>query len=534
MKSRALHIPIEKTSYFSPLMKDYKMAKNGLSSFYHRKPVEESFLDQIQEKQTSYSKKTRENLVKSLRSQYAQSSLSTLTAKNIDDLALEYSFTITTGHQLNVFTGPFYFWHKIINVIELCKDLKKKYPAYNFVPVYWMASEDHDFEEINFFNFKGHKLRWDHLSGSHVGALDLEGMQEVFESFSKLLGGTTNADELRNLFKESYLKHDNLADAMRYLVNTLFGDQGLVIIDGNDSRLKSEFVPYMKEDLFENTSFNEVEKTNAALGTEYKIQVNPRPINLFYLSSSLRTRIEEVNDGFKLVDLNISWTKEELLAELEEFPERFSPNVVLRPLYQEVVLPNLAYIGGGGEMAYWFELKSMFDRYNVTFPILLLRNSVLIMTEKQWDKLGRLQVGLEELFLKKETLINKKVSDYSEEELSFETEKNLIKNQFENLYKLAERTDASFVGAVAAQERKQIKGLEHLEKRLLKAEKRRLYDRLTRVEALQEALFPTGGLEERIRNFSYYYERYGKELMEVIAEHMNPLAMEFLVLVLED
>ena len=106
-------------------------------------------------KQSSYSKKTRENLVKSLKSQYAQNSLSTLTARNIDDLALEYSFTITTGHQLNVFTGPFYFWHKIINVIELCKDLKKKYSAYNFIPVYWMASEDHDFEEINFFNFKG-------------------------------------------------------------------------------------------------------------------------------------------------------------------------------------------------------------------------------------------------------------------------------------------------------------------------------------------------------------------------------------------
>jgi bacillithiol biosynthesis cysteine-adding enzyme BshC len=285
----------------------------------------------------------------------------------------------------------------------------------------------------------------------------------------------------------------------------------------------------MESDLLDQTGFKAVTSTNKTLSKDYNIQVNPREINLFYLGKK-RSRIERVADKFHVVDSDVFFTEAEIKQELADHPERFSPNVILRPLYQEIVLPNLCYIGGGGEIAYWFELKAMFSEYNTTFPVLLLRNSLLVSQKKQLEKASKLGVSIEDLFLKRSSLIDKMVREYSEHSIDFTEKKDFLKAQFESLYTLAQQTDASFVGAVAAQERKQVKGLENLEKRLLKAEKKRLYERLTRLEHLQEELFPQGTLEERKRNFALYYEKYGADFKTAILEHMSPLAMEFLIL----
>jgi len=184
------------------------------------------------------------------------------------------------------------------------------------------------------------------------------------------------------------LEHNNLAAATRYLANALFGDYGLVIVDANDKALKQLFVPHLEKELIEQVAFknvNETNKTITALGLNS--QVNPRAINLFYISKNLRARIIYEDSVFKVLNTDIAWTKNDLLKHLNESPECFSPNVILRPLYQEVILPNLCYIGGGGELAYWFQLKSNFETNAVPFPILLLRNSVLIKTQQQADKL---------------------------------------------------------------------------------------------------------------------------------------------------
>src|SRR5690606_26448320 len=159
----------------------------------------------------------------------------------------------------------------------------------------------------------------------------------------------------------AYLEHDNLTDATRFLVNKLFAIYGLVILDGNDPILKKIYLPYIVEELIQQTAFEKVSKTNETINTlasNYKLQVNPREINLIYLNKNLRGRIIETDDLFGVLDTDIRWTKDELLAEVKEYPERFSPNVILRPMYQEIILPNLCYIGGGGELAYWLQLKS--------------------------------------------------------------------------------------------------------------------------------------------------------------------------------
>ncbi len=527
-------IPFRETNYFSDFICDYLDQKPELRSLYNRFPLLDNFEAQIKEKQSNFDchqKGNRKVLVNTLKDQYSQFKTSKATLKNIENLESNTTFTITTGHQLNLFTGPLYFLYKIISTINLTKQLKIKFPNYNFVPVYWMASEDHDFDEINYFNFKGKKLQWNSQQKGAVGHFNSEGLDEVYKVVADQFGSGKNAEQLKQWFKEAYLKHQNLAQATHYLANQLFGEHGLVIVDADDSNLKRLFIPNIKEELIDQTAFKTVTDTNKTLeALGLKIQVNPREVNFFYMTEGLRERIVYKDEMFEVLNADISWNKNELLEHLSEAPERFSPNVIMRPLYQEVILPNLCYIGGGGELIYWLQLKSNFEAHNVTFPMLLLRNSVLVKSKKQSEKLKKLNVSNLDLFLKRSSYINKKVREISNIEIDFSNQIEHLKTQFEDLKELAKQTDKSFLGAVQAQETKQIKGLHALEQRLLKAQKRKLADQISRCTALQENLFPSQSLQERNLNFSELYLEYGEELIPKLFKFLEPLKGKFLIL----
>lgn len=522
-------ISYKKSGYFSKLMLDYLDETSNLKGLYNRFPSIENFKLQWEEKQKNFPAENRKVLVEQLKLQYKNTDTSAKTEENIALLSKENTFTITTGHQLNLFTGPLYFLYKIVSTINLCKELKQNYPSQNFVPVFWMATEDHDFEEINHFWLGNKKIEWEKESFGPVGRLSTEGLETVFNQFEHEIGIGNHADFLKNLFKKGYLEHTNLADATRYIANTLFKNEGLVILDGDNKELKSLFVPFVKEELLNQTASLKIQETNTQLA-EYKIQVTPREINLFYIEDDLRERIVFEDNIYKVLNTNYTFSKSEILVELENHPEKFSPNVILRPLYQEVVLPNLCYIGGGGELAYWLELKSNFDANNITFPVLLLRNSVVIATEKQMQKADKLNVSWSDLFKKQHDLLNYKTKELSDLTIDFTSQKEVLAKQFETLHEIATKTDSSFLGAVKAQEIKQIKGLENLEKRLLKAEKRKLTEELNRIIELQNELFPNGTLQERKANFSNFYTLTGNKLISDLLNNLKPLDQSFSIL----
>ena len=524
-------ISYQKSGYFTKLITDYLDEKKELEPSYNRYPKIENFKNQIAEKQQNFPFENRQILVSELQKQYSNFEVSETTLNNIKLLNDSNTFTITTGHQLNLFTGPLYFLYKIISTINLCKELKVAYPENYFVPIYWMATEDHDFDEINYFYLKGKTIRWNKESFGPVGRLSTDGLERVFEVFSKEIGSFINAEKLKSLFESAYINHSNLADATRYLANELFKNEGLVIIDGDSKELKKSFIPYVKKELLEQDSYRNVNQSNELL-KDYFIQVNPREINLFYIEDDLRERIILENGIYKINNTTIQFTETEVLNELENHPEKFSPNVILRPLYQEVILPNLCYIGGGGEIAYWLELKSNFKENNVVFPMLLLRNSVLLATQKQSEKADKLNLNWSDLFSKQQDLLNLKTKEYSVFNIDFTEQKQHLKKQFEGLYEIANQTDKSFIGAVKAQEIKQIKGLEDLEKRLLKAEKRIHAEELNRILLLQKELFPDHNLQERKTNFSEFYLEYGNDLISKLLTNLNPFESYFTIITL--
>lgn len=525
-------LPYTETGYFSKLIEDYLKGTDTLSSFYRAQPGDAAFGQQIDLRKDNIDKEWRLQLSKILLSQYAGIEEVAAVAANIKALESSNTYTVVTGHQLNLFTGPLYFLFKITHAIKLCSHLKKVYPDHDFVPVYWMATEDHDFEEISYFRLKGRNIHWNRKAEGAVGRLSTDGLEDVYNALDKELGPGDHGDALRKLFKTAYLEHDTLTEATRFLAHSLFGKYGLVIVDGDDRRLKSRFAPFIKKDLEEKLSYHEASESAEKLAAsgDYHVQVNPREINYFFLEDGLRERLEEVEGKFQVVGTDRVFSREELLALLESQPEKFSPNVITRPLYQEVVLPNLAYIGGGGELAYWLELKSFFEVSGVPFPILCLRNSALLVPKKEASKADRLGVTLQDLFLDRHSLLERKVRAISEIEIDMSPLKDRLSKQFEYLYGIAEKTDPSFLGAVKAQEVKQTNGLDHLEKRLLKAQKRKLEDHVKRLSELQERLFPNQGLQERQVNFSEIYLETGDSLIPALLEAFDVYPEDFTIL----
>lgn len=521
-------LPYSQTNRFSKLFLDYIAEKPEISSFFNRFPYPQNFKSQIEEKQKNYQSSNRAVLVKRLESQYLGLNLSKLTQHHIELLQEETTFTVTTGHQLNLFTGPLYTFYKIISVIKSCRLLKEKYPENNFVPIFWLASEDHDFEEINHFYFSNQQIKWAKDAKGVVGEIETKHLEDSFEQFKKLLPDTKYAQKLVKLFKASYLDHAHLSDASLYLYNELFGEEGLVILEPNHPDLKSCFKKQIKQELISKTTFDKVSETSKKLGAlGYHEQVTPREINFFYKSKNLRERLIYKDGNYFVNETEKRFSKDELLFEVDKHPENFSPNALLRPLYQEVLLPNLSYVGGAGELAYWFQLKSTFEHFDVTFPMLQMRNSVLLFSTKTQHKLKNLNLKVEDLFQSEIDLKNQHVKKISEIEIDFSPQKTHLSNQFKELYRLAAQTDKSFLNAVAAQEQKQHNGLDKLEKRLLKAQRRKLKDEIDRLITIQQKLFPNSSLQERVENFSDIYLRYGDDFLKVLFKTLNPFDYRF-------
>lgn len=520
------------TGYFSKLICDYLDQDPALKPFYNRFPNLENFKDQIEEK-SSFGKENRKILVEALLEQYADLGKASDTSKSSENIKLledGKTFTVTTGHQLNLFTGPLYFLYKIVSTINLSRKLKEAYPENNFVPVYWMATEDHDFEEINFINLFGGRLHWNKEFGGPVGRFSTEGMEPLIDELNEHLGPGTFAKEFCDLLKTAYSGDRNLAEATRYLVHHLFGGHGLVIVDGDSAKLKSLMQPLFKDELLKSASHKVVYKTTSNLEEVYFQQVHPRDINLFYIKDNLRERIEKIDNRWYVLNTKLEFSEDEILSELENHPERFSPNVILRPLYQEVILPNLAYIGGGGELAYWFQLKDMFDAFNVPFPMLMLRNSALWVPAKEKSKLDELGLKVEDLFHPMHEVKKNFVKEHAPVDVELDPYQQKLQQMFDELEDVANLTDKSMLGAVNAQRQKQLNGLDKLKKKLIRAEKRRQSDQMEKLERVYYSLFPKGSLQERHDNLSVYFSEYGPAFIEQLFESLDPLDYRFRVI----
>lgn len=508
------------------LIKDFlsKKIPGFESNIFNLENIEKQF----QLKEQSFTAEKRETLVQVLTDQYSSFKLDEKQTKNLDLLSNQNTFTVTTGHQLNLFTGPVFFIYKILQTIKLAEFLNQKFPSKNFVPLFWLASEDHDFEEINHFKTGDHYYETKAKFGGVVGKIKVEDdffISQFEEEFKDSVFGT----ELILLLKRAYKKGNTLTQATQIIVQELFAEYGLMVLDGDDKSLKAEMKSVFKEELLHQTLFETTRETVELLSEKYrKVQVNPREINLFYLSET-RDRIAFEDDRFVIVDREKSFSKDEILTGLENHPERFSPNALMRPVYQETILPNIAYIGGNAEIMYWLELKNYFKSIDLPFPVLIPRNSMLMVSEKSVSKTKSMGLEMTDFFKNFATVTKNILLDENEILPLLNQQEIQLEEQFKNLKQEAELTEKTFGNLVEAEQTRQLKSFDRMKKRLLRAEKIKQSEKLARLEKLFLQIHPGNTWQERTYNFSVFYSDLGKEWLQNCYEEMSVESPELII-----
>lgn len=523
-------LPYRQTNAFTKTVLDYIDQADALGSFYKHAPTLSGIHKAIEaRKQFSTN---REVLVEELMNQYASVHAEDAVNKNIESLLSPDTFTITTAHQNNIFTGPLYFIYKIIHAIKLSEQLQQSLPQYRFVPVFYIGTEDADLEELNHTWVNGEKIVWESKQTGAVGRMKID--KALVKLIGKMEGQLTvlpHGAEIISLLRQYYTEGTTMQDATFRFVHHLLGSYGLVVLLPDNPAFKKQLIPLFEDDLLHQTASGIVEQTAVKLEKAgYKVQAHPREINLFYLKDNERARIERRNAQFSMLNSQYSFSEPELLKELHEHPEHFSPNVILRGLYQETILPNIAFIGGGGETAYWLQLKELFEHYKVPFPVLVLRNSFLVVEKKWQERISKLGFTTEDFFLPVEELLNRLVTRESNNKTKLNGSLTETEALYDILKKQAASVDSSLEKHVDALKVKAIYRLQELEKKMLRAEKRKFTDQQRQIQTIKENLFPGNGLQERKENLSYYYAKWGKAFLDELFNASLSLEQEFVIL----
>ncbi|MEP6617649.1 MAG: bacillithiol biosynthesis cysteine-adding enzyme BshC, partial [Ginsengibacter sp.] len=497
--------------------------------FFLHNPDIEGFKNAITEREKFNT--DRQVLCTILKDQYSQSVVDDRLQKNIDLLAHPDSFTICTAHQPNIFTGHLYFIYKIIHVLKIADTLSREIPGKNFIPVFYMGSEDADLEELGHVYIGGQKYEWKTSQTGAVGRMKVdEHLIQLIDEMSGQLTIYPFGATLIDVLKKYFIKDIPLQQAMFNLINHLFGAQGLVVLLPDHPGFKKAMTIVFADDLLNKIPSEIVSVSAEKLSEHYKVQAHPRDINLFYLKDNIRNRIIEQKGIYKVQDTPITFSEKEILEELDAHPERFSPNVILRGLFQEMILPNLAFVGGGGELAYWLELKDLFLHYHVPFPVLVLRNSFMLVNHKMRSLISGLQISTSGIFKDEYELIKQMVRQNSTHQLTLQDQRVKATELYQSAKTAVKEIDNTLEQHVDALQLRTLKTIDTLEKKMLKAEIKKFEIQQRQIRKIKELLFPMGDLQERVENFMPYYAKWGSEFLKMIYDNSLFLDQQFCVI----
>lgn len=531
-KTYKLDIP--STASFSKLINHYydENLQHHLKPFYKFEPSDKGMTEALHQRM-EHNQANREILVEVLKDQYHDLEKNDLVNQNIESLINTNTFTITTAHQPNLMTGHLYFFYKIIHAVKLANHLNSQNPQQHFVPIYYIGSEDNDLEELGNFHFNEHHFIWQTDQKGAVGRMTTHDLQSLLQSFYKVIGPLgIEEKELKDTVAKAFAKGNTITYATRYLIHALLGRLGVICLDPDDKRLKQEFASVMESELFSPKAYDLVQTTSAQLNEEFKAQAFARPINLFYLKDDIRARIEHHDGVWEVVNTDITFDEVALRSELRDHPERFSPNVILRGLYQETILPNVAFIGGGSEVAYWMQLKAVFEHYQVFFPVLILRQSMLIVDQKSLQNMFDLKLNIALVFKKTNDLIDYYIDKNKVHDISLEQEKEALQSLFNQIAEKATQVNASLAKSAQAALTKSLHQFNIVEQKMKRGEKMNLNIQINRIQTFKKLFFPNDSLQERHDNFLAYYVSYGSSLIDYVYEATDPYGKEFAVLAL--
>ncbi len=532
MSSSCVHIPFSTTQLFSKLVNDYVEEKGTAQAFVQYAPNTEGYQAAIEGRKAN--PVNRALLVEVLTAQYANLQQEAAVNDNIALLKKDNTFVVTTAHQPNLFSGPLYFFYKIIHAIQLAASLKVQFPQDDFVPVYYMGSEDADLDEVGAFNIEATRYQWNTKQTGAIGRMQVDDallkLIQQLEGYWAILPQGQNA---LAILKEAYQKGKTINEATLYFVHAFFGPKGLIVLQPDDAKLKAAFIPVMEKELLSQFSHEAIQPAIARLAKDYHVQTEGRSLNLFYLKDQTRARIEKQGDLYIVVDTEIRFAQSEIIAELHQHPERFSPNVILRGVYQETILPGVVFVGGGGELAYWMELKNVFQQVGVHYPLLQLRNSFLFMNQKQAAQWKEMQFEVQDLFKPLLDLEIAYVKKHATEALHLNEQLDTLASLYATIKNEVVKVDPT-LGAHAENLAHQAKAkLEALEKKMVRAERRKQAVAIQRIHRIKKELFPQDNLQERVENFSKWVGQHDLAWINTIMDNSTGLESRFRIITID-
>ncbi|MFN8275889.1 MAG: bacillithiol biosynthesis cysteine-adding enzyme BshC [Chitinophagales bacterium] len=509
-------IPLAGIPGFSPLVKDYLLGEPQLADYYALKPEIGSFAEAI--KRRSAVPVNRAILIEVLIEQYAGwCSDEALVFKQIELLAQPNTFTVTAAHQPCLLMGPMFNVFKMAGAINLSRQLKAAYPDYHFVPVFWMGSEDHDWEELGHTYVNGQRISWEAQdTNGPVGRIPMTGFDAVIAQLK--VAGMNDEAKLQQLAQWAN-QAPHFGAFTQQLVHDWFGAEGLVVLNPDDARLKRLLVPVMIDEITNSRAKAVLAEPLAGLSRQYNLQVQPREINFFHVGKNFRKRLVLAEEKFAVVDTGVSFSREELSDQIQQHPEAFSPNVVFRPLYQEMVLPNLAFIGGAGELSYWLELKALFDWYNHPFPVLLMRPAFTLLKASVNRKIQKSGIKPLQWYQPIEATVNQFVKNQGVADLS--SVRAQVEQAYTALNRIAAETDQTLTGSAEAEKQKALNSLATFEGKILKAVKRRHEEGVAQIRQVYQVMFPENSWQERVENL-LTFDQTAKKIPEAILDFSDP------------
>jgi bacillithiol biosynthesis cysteine-adding enzyme BshC len=564
--SHIARMKIAELEQFSPLVRDYvsNFQSSSLKDFFALAPAERGpkLATLIEKKASNWNADLakRETIATLLREQHASNqTLSAAVKANLELIGAENTLAIVTGQQVALFGGPLYSLYKTASTITLANQLKALYPKFNFVPIFWLETEDHDLEEASSVTVLDANLdlktivyepaqlkaaRDGATSGmkswrKQIGPLVIEeaAMTQVFAELEAALTPTEFTPGLITSLKACYLPGRTFAQAYASVLHIFFGDDGLLVLDANNRTTKSLGAPLFQKELQTSPQLSEqIILDSVHMEEHYHAQIKPRALNLFLIEQGERYPIDEkerATNGERSFFLQ-GTRKYVSLADLEQIlatePERFSPNVVMRPLYQDTLLPTVAYVGGPGEIAYFAQLRSAYKWAGIEMPLVVPRISAMLV-EDRFDKIfEKYGLTISDMLRGGRNYVTQFLESLADPLLApkFEEANKLIQSTLEGLRESVVKTEATLDDSLSTLKGKMNTQLRDFLGKTLAADRKHHAMLKAKLERLLAALLPREGLQERGLSPIYFANKYGdifwKNLKQELIE--KPHAMD--------
>ena len=481
----------------------------------------------------SISEKPRESathISSILNEQYSSSDSSELTKKNIELLSDSKTMAIVTGQQLGILGGPLYTFYKIITTIKLSRYLSERYDDYNFIPVFWLEGDDHDFNEIRSIKLPDDISKIQTISygkpideedvKQSVGLLQFDDSINMFiENLGKHLRETEFTKSLFMQIHNIYKPGKSFKDAFFELVHSVFDKYGLVVLNPLDDKVKKLLKPVFKKEILDFREHTEkLVYVSATLEDIYHAQVKVKPVNLFLRVEDGRYSIEPTDNGFKLKRKRKSFSQEELLDILENEPQRFSPNVLLRPICQDYLIPTAFYVGGPSEVSYFAQILPLYEFYNLIPPVIYPRSSATIVEKNIGGILDKHSIDVADIFIDTENVKRKILNAVSENSIDevFNNIANQIELSFDQLKEKLFDLDKTVADSSNRYRDKIFNSINELKSKVEKAHQKKHEVTLRQIDRAAGNLFPNNNLQEREFNFIYFVNKYSSEFISEI------------------